>query len=200
MYNLLFEPYSGLNCALTNCKRYELGQVISAVESRGNMASSKESLKLDAKDAIPDVSDFCILHAASMLQTHHNGTRNRSLKTQKDLKREYKERKKQAGIFMVKNTVNGKLFLGSSRNLDGPLNRHRFSLATGGHPAVEMQKDWNTYGPDCFVFEILEEVVVRDDVYVDIDDELTILEEIWIEKLQPFGPNGYNIDRKIRQV
>ncbi len=122
------------------------------------------------------------------------------MKNQKELKWEYKERKIRAGIFAVRNLVNGKAFLGSSKNLEGPLNRHRFMLSIGGHPVTALQEDWKTFGPESFAFEILEEVVVRDDTFMDLDDELTLLEEIWIEKLEPFGDNGYNTDRKIRQA
>ncbi len=122
------------------------------------------------------------------------------MKSLKEIKREYKERKKPAGVFQVKNTANGKVFLGSSLNLEGPLNRHKFTLSNGSHRNEALQKDWNTYGPDKFVFEILEVVKVTDDPNFDVMDELTLLEQIWLEKLQPFGDRGYNKDEKIRQA
>ena len=122
------------------------------------------------------------------------------MKSFKDIKREYKERKKPAGVFQVKNTANGKILLGSSLNLEGPLNRHKFSLTMGGHKNEELQKDWNTYGPDHFIFEILEVVKTSDDPNFNLEDELTLLEQIWIEKLQPFGERGYNKDERIRQA
>ncbi len=120
--------------------------------------------------------------------------------TIKDAKREYKERKKPAGIFQVKNTANGKVLLGSSLNLEGPLNGHRFMLTIGRHRNQALQKDWNAYGPEKFVFEILEVVKVKDDPNFNLDDELTLLEQIWIEKLQPFSERGYNTGTKIRQA
>ena len=40
----------------------------------------------------------------------------------KDMIREYKERKKTAGVFQVKNNVNGKVLIGGSLNLEGVLN------------------------------------------------------------------------------
>jgi group I intron endonuclease len=122
------------------------------------------------------------------------------LKPKKHIIREYKERKKPAGVFQVKNTANGKVFLGSSLNLEGPLNAHRFLLTIGRHRNEALQKDWNEYGPDRFVFEILEVVKVKDDPKFNLSDELALLEEIWIEKLQPFGERGYNPDSKIRQA
>ena len=99
----------------------------------------------------------------------------------------------------MKNTVNGKVLLGSSLNLEGPLNGHKFMLTLGGHHNKALQKEWNEYGPDAFVFEILEVVKVKDDPHFNLSDELTLLEEIWIEQLQPFGDRGYNTDTDIRQ-
>ncbi|MCB9078548.1 MAG: GIY-YIG nuclease family protein [Anaerolineaceae bacterium] len=122
------------------------------------------------------------------------------MKSKKDIKREYKEREKQAGIFQVKNTKNGKILLGSSLNLDGPLNAHKFMLTVGSHRNKALQQEWDEYGPDPFVFEILEVVKVRDDPNFNVSDELTLLEQIWIEELHPFGENGYNTNTKIRQA
>ena len=122
------------------------------------------------------------------------------MKSKQDIKREYRERKKPAGIFQVKNTVNGKILLGSSMNLEGPLNSHKFMLTIGRHRNEQLQKEWNEFGPDKFVFEILETVKVKDDPNFNLADELTLLEQIWLEKLQPFGDRGYNTDERIRQA
>ena len=121
-------------------------------------------------------------------------------KTRQDINREYKERKKPAGVFQVKNTANGKVLLGSSLNLEGPLNGHKYMLTIGSHRNEPLQKEWNEFGADKFVFEILEVVKVKDDPNFNLLDELTLLEQIWIEKLQPFGDRGYNPDMKIRQA
>ncbi|MDI6766998.1 MAG: hypothetical protein QME52_09270 [Bacteroidota bacterium] len=51
-----------------------------------------------------------------------------------------------------------------------------------------------------FVFEILEVIKIKDDPDFNLSDELTLLEEIWIEKLQPFGEQGYNTEKRIRQA
>ena len=122
------------------------------------------------------------------------------MKTRKELNREYQERPKPAGVFQVKNTVNGKVLLGSSLNLDGALNGHQFMLKIGSHRNKELLADWNEYGADKFVFEILEEVRVRDDPNFNLGDELTLLEMIWLEKIQPFGEKGYNANNNIRQA
>ena len=122
------------------------------------------------------------------------------MKSRKELSREYLERPKPAGVFQVKNTANGKVLLGSSLNLDGALNGHHFMLRTGSHRNKDLQKDWNEFGADNFDFEILEVVQVRDDPNFNLSDELTLLEMIWLEKLQPFGEKGYNLNDRIRQA
>ncbi len=122
------------------------------------------------------------------------------MKTRKEIHREYKERVKPSGVFQIKNMVNGKILLGSSLNLEGPLNKHRFMLRINGHPNKELQKDWNELGSDQFTFEILETIQVKDDPNFNLKDELTLLEEIWLEKLQPVGERGYNSGVKIREA
>ena len=110
----------------------------------------------------------------------------------KELQRQYSEAPKYAGIFLITNTANGRTLLGSSANLHGPLNRHRFMLSIGRHHNQALQDDWNQFGPDAFAFEILEVVRPSDDPSFSVEDELTLLEQIWLEKLQPFGDRGYN--------
>jgi group I intron endonuclease len=113
-------------------------------------------------------------------------------KTRAELRRAYKEAPRQAGIFQVKNLRNGKVLLGSSANLHGPLNKHRFMLSIGRHDNAALQDDWNRLGAEAFVFEILEVIPPKDDPAFCLEDELTLLEQIWLEKLQPFGERGYN--------
>lgn len=114
--------------------------------------------------------------------------------------REYKERRKPVGVFQVKNTVNGKVLLGSSLNLEGPLNAHKFMLTIGKHTNGALQQEWNTFGASAFLFDVLETVKEKDDPEFRREDELTLLEQIWLEKLEPFGEKGYNKDRNIRQA
>lgn len=122
------------------------------------------------------------------------------MKTKQDIKREYRERKKPAGVFQIRNTVNGKVLLGSSLNLEGPLNGHKFMLRIGNHRNAALQKEWDEFGESAFVFEILEVVKVKDEPDFSLEDELTLLEQIWLEKLQPFDGKGYNTDSRIRQA
>jgi hypothetical protein len=113
-------------------------------------------------------------------------------KSRAEIRRAYKEAPVLAGVFHIKNLKNGKVLLGSSTNLHGPLNKHRFSLSIGRHANQALQDDWNRYGPDAFVFEILDSFKPSDDPTFSIEDELTLLEQIWLERLQPLGERCYN--------
>ncbi|WP_437964176.1 metalloregulator ArsR/SmtB family transcription factor [Sorangium sp. So ce260] len=122
-----------------------------------------------------------------------------TMETRKELKRQYLETPKQAGIFQIKNTVNGKVLLGSSTNLHGPLNKHRFMLSTGMHMNKALQQDWKQHGADAFLFEVIEVVRQKDEPGFSVADELTLLEQIWLERLSPLAPRGYNTDTRIRE-
>ncbi len=118
---------------------------------------------------------------------------------EKTLKRQYKETPREAGIFRITNNANGKIYLGSSLNLHGPLNKHRFVLSIGSHINKELQADWKRFGQDAFVFEIVDIVQRKDSPDFKVEDELEILEEMWIEKEKPFSERGYNNRRSIRE-
>lgn len=122
------------------------------------------------------------------------------MKTRQELAREYKERVKPAGVFQVRNLANGKVLLGSSLNLEGPLNSHKFMLKIGRHRNEALQREWDRYGEKNFVFEVLEVVKVKDDPEFRVATELALLEEAWMEKLKPFGERGYNKGERIRQA
>lgn len=110
----------------------------------------------------------------------------------KELIQQYKSTVRPAGVYQVRNTVNGRVLVGSSLNLDGRRNRFGFEVKTGsiGNNA-ELNRDWKAFGAEAFVFEVLEELEAEDPQH-DYRDELAELEKKWLEKLQPYGERGYN--------
>ncbi len=113
----------------------------------------------------------------------------------KALTRQYKETPRPMGVFRVRNTVGGKSFVGRSRDLPSMLNRQRFQLSSGGHPNRALQKDWNRLGPDAFAFEVVDTLSPSEKSGSDPEDDLRELEALWLEKLSPYGEQGYNGDR-----
>jgi len=101
--------------------------------------------------------------------------------------RQYKETRPPAGVFRVRNTAAGKSLVGTSVNLPGTLNRHRFQLERGSHPSKELQADWSGLGPDAFEFEVLDRLKPSDKPEYDATEDLRVLKELWLEKLTASG-------------
>ena len=49
------------------------------------------------------------------------------------------------------------------------------------------------------LLEVLEVVKQKDDPSFSLTDELTLLEQAWLEKLQPLEPHGYTRGTQIRE-
>lgn len=64
---------------------------------------------------------------------------------------------RQCGIYRIVNTVNGKVYVGSTRRtFRVRWSTHRADLKSGRHGNRALQQDWVELGPDVFSFEILE--------------------------------------------
>ena len=100
------------------------------------------------------------------------------------------------GVFQIRNTANGKVFIDSSNNIPGKINRHTFALRAGQHASKSLQADWNKFGASSFEFETIEPLEPREDQNYDYRSDLETLEDLWLEKLEPFGEKGYN-ERKM---
>ena len=111
-------------------------------------------------------------------------------------KREYKLSHRPMGVFQIRNTVNDRVFVDSSTNIPGKINRHKFALNAGTHKSKALQADWNESGGSSFVFETLEPVEPRADSDYNYAAALEMPEALWLEKLEPFGTKGYN-ERKL---
>ncbi|WEK56330.1 MAG: GIY-YIG nuclease family protein [Candidatus Cohnella colombiensis] len=109
----------------------------------------------------------------------------------KELIEQYKEIKIEAGVYQIRNLVNGKILIESSSNLKS-LNGRKIELQLGTSRHRTLQADWTAQGEDAFVFEVLEVLKPNDNPFVSVKDELKVLLEQWIEKLQPFDERGYN--------
>lgn len=65
------------------------------------------------------------------------------------------------GIYAAINMETRARYIGASSRLEDRMHTHYLQLIGGRHPNKAMQADWNTYGADAFVFEVLE--VVEDE-------------------------------------
>lgn len=110
----------------------------------------------------------------------------------KDLIRQYKQTPREMGVYVIRNKINGKCFVASSRDIRARLNRHQMELASGRDRNLPLQRDWNEIGAGAFEFETLDVVDARDDPSYDPGDDLDTLEKLWIHEMEPFGDKGYN--------
>jgi hypothetical protein len=110
----------------------------------------------------------------------------------KKLKEQYKQTVRPMGVYQIKNLANGKILVGSSRDLPGKINSHRFQLKMGSHMNRVLQDEYTSFGEEKFVFEVLDHLEPKEDPAYDYTVELDILEKMWKEKLQPYGEQGYH--------
>jgi hypothetical protein len=108
------------------------------------------------------------------------------------IKRMYKQNRPDMGVYQIRNTVNGRIYVGSSTNLEGIRNSRLFQLRMGKVVfSRELQKDLDEFGAGNFEFSVLE-VLEKVEPGVKSDRTLAALHLRWLEKLQPFGARGYN--------
>ena len=96
------------------------------------------------------------------------------------------------GIYQIQNKVNEKILIGSSVNLPAILNRCKAELKMGSYRNIVLQKEWQQFGSENFEFKELEILEPAADLTYDHAGDLHTLEELWLEKLSPFGDKGYN--------
>jgi len=75
------------------------------------------------------------------------------MKTRKELKEEFKQIKYKMGVFQIRNTVTGKIYIGSSLDLKAIWHAQKLQLDMGMHQNSDLQKDWKEYGPESFIYE-----------------------------------------------
>jgi hypothetical protein len=108
------------------------------------------------------------------------------------IKRMYKQNRPDMGVYQIRNTVNGRIYVGSTTNLEGIRNSRLFQLRMGKVVfSRELQKELDEFGAESFEFSVLE-AVENAETGARSDRSLAALYVRWLENLQPFGERGYN--------
>lgn len=105
------------------------------------------------------------------------------MKTKKELKEEYKQMKIPMGVFQIKNIKNNKVLIDHSIDMESKWNRHKMELKFGNHRNRSLQKEWNEYGEENFVFEVLSELKSKEEENMNYNKELKTLQNLVIEEL-----------------
>ena len=110
----------------------------------------------------------------------------------KTLIKQYKDTPRTMGVGAVRNTTSGKVLVVAGRDLPALLNRHRAQLRLNAHANRPLQNEWNSLGADAFEFTVLDTLAPKDAPDYNPTDDLRTLEELWLEKLNPYEPDGYH--------
>lgn len=90
-----------------------------------------------------------------------------------------------SGIYKIENTVNGKVYIGSSKYVKGRIEWHERELNKKTHGNSYLQKTWDKYGKNCFKFEVIENCSI---------DLLIEREQYWMDYYQSYDSGrGYNL-------
>ena len=80
------------------------------------------------------------------------------------------------GIYKILNKLNGKYYVGSSKDIfgnpDGRWNKHRQALRSQKHHSDYLQRAWNKYGEEAFELKVVEELN---------ENELKIVEQKYLD-------------------
>ena len=89
-----------------------------------------------------------------------------------------------SGVYIIVNTVNKRVYVGSSVNIHARWRGHKKALKQGKSPCVKLQRAWNKYGEHAFSFQVLEPVKPKKELLIEA-------EQRWID-LYDASSNGYN--------
>lgn len=89
-----------------------------------------------------------------------------------------------AGIYMIVNKVNGKRYVGSSRNCARRKSEHISKLRRNAHINKKLQAAWNKYGENSFEFVVAFSVLKA--------DEIEAVEQQFLDEVRAVE-TGYNL-------
>lgn len=85
-------------------------------------------------------------------------------------------------IYQILNTVNQNRYIGSSKKIEIRFKNHKKELKSGNHHCIALQRAWNKYGEENFIFETIKET----------NEENIILDEQLEINKYTLGKNIYN--------
>lgn len=92
---------------------------------------------------------------------------------------------KTVGVYQIKNSLNGKVYVGSSIDIQKRTTEHKKLLRDGKHKSPHLQNAWHSYGEGVFAFSVL--VICR-------KSELLLYEQAAIDALAAhYSQGGYNM-------
>lgn len=87
-----------------------------------------------------------------------------------------------SGIYLIKNLINGKVYIGSSKHITRRITTHKNHLLKNKHHSIKLQRAYNKYGIQNFEYSIIQYCKPIDNI---------INEQYWLDYLDSYK-NGYN--------
>lgn len=104
-----------------------------------------------------------------------------------EAKKNYKQTRRPMGVYRIRNTKDGKSYIGFSADLQAILNRHKAELNFGSHRNTELMGEWKALGESFFEFEVLDELERDENSRTDPGEDLRILHGMWLHKIEKTG-------------
>jgi len=107
------------------------------------------------------------------------------------------------GIYKIINTIDSKVYIGSSIEIDVRLKKHKYMLKANNHHNTHLQNAVNRDGLDKFKFEIIEFcdkniLSDRENFYIDLFDSLNSLLGYNLATVSKLRKNNFNLTTKIQ--
>ena len=78
-----------------------------------------------------------------------------------------------SGVYSITCLANGRVYIGSSGRVRSRWKTHKSHLRLGRHTVPRLQADWNQFGSDAFVFELVSTVADNDERFTQEQVHLT---------------------------
>lgn len=104
-----------------------------------------------------------------------------------ELKKAYKQTNRPMGVSLLRSTKNNIVFIGAGTDIQVKINRHKAELKFGNHRNRALQEIWNASGGQKIEFEVLDVLEHEEDSKDNPAEELKVLLEMWIQKLEKPG-------------
>ena len=106
-----------------------------------------------------------------------------NVERKKALKSAYREKPTVGGVYCIRCSGNGRLFVQPNVNIEGVQNRYQFAVSMGTCPDPSLRGEWERYGAESFSFTVLDELKKSEaQTQKEFVDDLNALYEIWLEK------------------
>jgi hypothetical protein len=165
-------------------KRFEIGRIYSEKELNEILKGIYEEdyvvirrylIEYGFMDRKKDCSEYWVKEDAMKEKTNR-----------KEIISQYKQTKKDAGVYRIINNMTGKYFLSSCLDINGEGNKFEFAKSTNtpGFSARKLANVLEKQGFNDFSFEVLELLDIKPEMTdAQVKEEIKLLEEIWREKL-----------------